>query len=144
MLKLNWMFALWTGLECAALNHLFLKVLVLILAGVETGAPGRVSKPCVLWCFLPWEWVNMSCKSGHGPFLFFISRCCHCSRIRSDKPIMFFLSLSYWEKGRGQSQWQKSLAGFISPGLSFFDRSMGGNVIIRPHRVAVKLVDVRV
>ena len=55
----------------------------------------------------------------------------------------FFLSLSCREMGRGHSEWfytdslQKPLTGCISLGLRFFNRPMGDNIIIRPHRIAV-------
>lgn len=136
------MFSLWTGLECAILNHLFLKVFVLILAGMEAGAPCRVSKQYVSRCFMHLEGTDKSCKSGRGPFFL-----CAATVPESDQTndCFFFPSLVE-KKGKGiansfmqTDSLQKPLASYVSLGLSFFNHSMQDNITIRPDRVAVKL-----
>lgn len=140
------MFSLWTGLECVVLNHSFLKVFFLILVEMEAGVPCRVSKQCVLWCFMHLEGTKKGWQEWTQAFFPLVLPLFQ-NQIRPTYIVFSFPSVvEKWEDdiANGFTQTdslQKPLTSCISLGLRFFNRPMGDNIIIRPHRIAVKLID---
>lgn len=93
VLKLNWMFSLWTGLECTWLNHSFSKSVCSYFSG--DGGRGATWDQrmghFVAFCALG-RGIQKLARMDTEFFLW----CCQCCWIRSDKLALSLLSLPCW------------------------------------------------